>query len=191
VLPISEGTTETRANLKLARVITWQHGTRGTWRHHEWQQFTMTIKESSRVDLTLMHVFHTYASADTPWIAHALSCVSPMRYGRVSSNSVTVEASKFAGPHKIPYALVHNSNLLTRVKRSVLNWHRRGYHLGAPNFRSDHSSSFPSSILHFPLIAPPGLQLSKPLDHLAKQHRTSIDRKGHIMSGFQPLVFYR
>jgi hypothetical protein len=29
----------------------------------------------------------------------------------------------------------------------------RGYHLGALNFRSDHSSSFPSSILHFPLIA--------------------------------------
>jgi hypothetical protein len=25
-----------------------------------------------------------------------------------------------------------------------------GYHLGALNIRSDHSSSFPSSILHFP-----------------------------------------
>jgi hypothetical protein len=29
-----------------------------------------------------------------------------------------------------------------------------GYHLGALNIISDHSSSFPSSILHFPLIAP-------------------------------------
>jgi hypothetical protein len=65
------------------------------------------------------------------------------------------------------------------------------YHLGAPNFRSDHSPSFPSSILHFPLIAPSGLQLCQPFDHLAKSHRTSIDRKGPIASGFQPLDFYR
>jgi hypothetical protein len=59
-----------------------------------------------------------------------------------------------------------------------------GYHLGALNIRSDHSSSFPSSILHFPLIAPPGLQLCQPFVHLAKPHRTSIDRKGPITSGF-------
>jgi hypothetical protein len=32
--------------------------------------------------------------------AHALSVVSPMRYGRVSSNSATDEASKFAAPQK-------------------------------------------------------------------------------------------
>jgi hypothetical protein len=30
-----------------------------------------------------------------------------------------------------------------------------GYHLGALNFKSDDSSSFPYSILHFPLIALP------------------------------------
>jgi hypothetical protein len=66
-----------------------------------------------------------------------------------------------------------------------------GYHLGALNFRSDHSSSFSSSILPFPLIAPPGLQLCQYLNHLAKPHRTSIDRKGSIASGFQPLDFYR
>jgi hypothetical protein len=66
-----------------------------------------------------------------------------------------------------------------------------GYHLEALNFRSDHSSSFPSSILPFPLIAPPGLQLCQSFDHLAKPHRTSIDTKGPIASGFQPLDFYR
>jgi hypothetical protein len=59
-----------------------------------------------------------------------------------------------------------------------------GYHLQALNFRSDHSSSFPSSILTFPLIAPPGLQLCQPFDHLAKPHRTSIDIKGPITSRF-------
>jgi hypothetical protein len=66
-----------------------------------------------------------------------------------------------------------------------------GYHLEASNIRSDHSPSFPSSILHSSLIAPPGLQLCQPFDYLTKPHMTSIDRKGHIMSGFQPLVFYR
>jgi hypothetical protein len=45
-----------------------------------------------------------------------------------------------------------------------------GYHLGAPNFRSDHSSSFPSSILHFPLIALPGLQLSHSINYSSSQH---------------------
>jgi hypothetical protein len=31
------------------------------------------VKEIIRVHLTLVHIFHTYASADTPWVAHALS----------------------------------------------------------------------------------------------------------------------
>jgi hypothetical protein len=66
-----------------------------------------------------------------------------------------------------------------------------GYHLGATNFRSNHSSSFPSSILSFSPITLPGLQLCQDPDHLAKPHWTSNDRKGPIASGFQPLDFYR
>jgi hypothetical protein len=65
------------------------------------------------------------------------------------------------------------------------------YHLEAPNFRSDHSYSFSSIILHFPLIALSGLQLCQLFNHLAKPHRTSIDKKCPIASGFQPLIFYR
>jgi hypothetical protein len=45
-----------------------------------------------------------------------------------------------------------------------------GYHLGALNFRSDHSSSFPFSILHFPQIAPPGLQLCHSINYSSSQH---------------------
>jgi hypothetical protein len=113
--------------VNIVREITWQHDTRGPRRHHEWQQLMTTIKESSRVHLTLVYVFHVYASADTPWVAHALSRVSPMRYGRVSSKSATVEASKFAGPKKIPYAPVHNSKLIHLDPTDVsLNQHRWG-----------------------------------------------------------------
>jgi hypothetical protein len=92
----------------------------------------------------------------------------------------------------VPYASVHFKCLFIRTQPTwALNNIGRGYHLRAPTIRSDHSSSFPSSILHFPLIAPPSLQLCRSFDHLAKPHRTSIDKKGPITSGFQPPVFYR
>jgi hypothetical protein len=92
----------------------------------------------------------------------------------------------------VPYAPVHFKCLFNRAQptRTLIDT-GGGYHLGAPNIRSDHSSSFPSSILHFPLIAPSKIQLCQPFDHLAKAHRTSIDRRGPIVSRFQPLVFYR
>jgi hypothetical protein len=82
------------------------------------------VKETIRAHLTLVHIFHEYASADTPWVAHALSRCTPVRYGRIAFVSVTHEAIQFVGPHKIPYALVHNSNFLTGARRSVLNRHR-------------------------------------------------------------------
>jgi hypothetical protein len=60
----------------------------------------------------------------------------------------------------VPYASVHFKCLFIRTQRMwALNDTGGGYHLGALNIRSDHSSSFLSSILYFPLIAPRGLQL--------------------------------
>jgi hypothetical protein len=141
------------------------------------------VKEMIRAHLNLVHVFHVYASTDKPWVAHALSHFTPVSYGRIASVSATHKATQFVGPHKILYAPVHNSNLLIGARWST-------YHLEALNFRSDHSSSIPSSILLFPLFAPPGLQLFQSSDHLAKPHRTSIDRKGPIASKFLPLIFY-
>jgi hypothetical protein len=84
------------------------------------------VKETIRAHLTLVHVFHAYASTDTPWVAHALSHFIPVRYGRIASVSAAHEATQFVGPHKIPYASVHNSNLLIGARQSVLNQHRRG-----------------------------------------------------------------
>jgi hypothetical protein len=71
------------------------------------------VKETIKAHLTVVQVFHAYASADTPWVAHALSHFTPIRYGRIASVSAVYKSTQFAGPHKIPYALVHNSNLLT------------------------------------------------------------------------------
>jgi hypothetical protein len=143
-----------------------------------------------RAHLTLVHVFHAYASADTPWVAHALSYFTSVRYGRIASVSVAHSATQF-GDSICPICVSTFKCLFIQTQLTwALNDSGGGYHLGALNIRSDHSPSFPSSILHFPLIAPPGL-LCQSFDHLAKPHRTSIDRKGPITSGFQPLVFYR
>jgi hypothetical protein len=115
-------------------------------------------------------VFHAYASADTP---------------------STHEATQF-GDSICPVRVSTFKWLFNRAQpMRALIVIGGGYHLEALNFRSDQSSSFPSSILPFPLIAPPNLQLCQPFDYLAKPHRTSINRKGTITSGFQPLVFYR
>jgi hypothetical protein len=43
------------------------------------------VKGMIRAHLTLVHVFHVYASADTPWVVHALSHFTPVRYGRIAS----------------------------------------------------------------------------------------------------------
>jgi hypothetical protein len=142
-----------------------------------------------RAHLTLVHIFHAYASTGTPWVAHALSQFTSVRYGMIASVSVAHDATQF-GDFICPLCVSIFKCLFNRAEptRALID-SGGGYHLEALNIRSDHSPSFPSSILHFPLIALPGLQLCHSFDHLAKPHRTSIDRKGPIMSGFQPLIF--
>jgi hypothetical protein len=53
------------------------------------------VKETIRAHLTLVHVFHVYASVDTPWVAHALSHFTPIRYGRIASISAAHDATQF------------------------------------------------------------------------------------------------
>jgi hypothetical protein len=54
-----------------------------------------TVKEMIRAHLTLVHAFHAYASADTPWVTHALSHCTPARYGRIASVSAAHDATQF------------------------------------------------------------------------------------------------
>jgi hypothetical protein len=53
------------------------------------------VKETIRTHLTLVHVFHVYASVDTPWVAHALSHYTLTRYGRIASVSAAHDATQF------------------------------------------------------------------------------------------------
>jgi hypothetical protein len=52
-------------------------------------------KETIMTHLTLVHVFYAYTSAGTPWVAHALSQCTPIRYGRIASVSATYDATQF------------------------------------------------------------------------------------------------
>jgi hypothetical protein len=58
------------------------------------------IKESDRVLPRSSVMFNVYALVGTPWVAGTLSHCTTVKQGKVSLNSVTLEATKFAGPHK-------------------------------------------------------------------------------------------
>jgi hypothetical protein len=51
------------------------------------------VKEMIRAYLTLVYIFYAYASVDTPWVAHALSHRTSIRYGRIASISAAHEAT--------------------------------------------------------------------------------------------------
>jgi hypothetical protein len=133
------------------------------------------VKEMIRAHLTLVHVFHTYASADTPWVAHALSHYTCVRSGRIASASTAHDATQF-GDSICPVCVSTFKCLFiwTQPTWALIDT-SGGYHREAPNIRSNHSPSFSSSILHFPLIALPGLKLCQPFNHFVKSHMTSID----------------
>jgi hypothetical protein len=115
------------------------------------------VKETIRALLTLVHIFHAYASTDTPWVAHALSHFTSVRYGRIPSVSVAHDTTQI-GDSIRPVCVSTFKCLFNRDQPMwALIDTGGGYHLEAPNIRSNHPLSFPSSILHFPLIAPPGL----------------------------------
>jgi hypothetical protein len=79
-----------------------------------------------RAHLTLVHVFHAHASADTPWVAHALSHFTLVRYGRIASVSVAHNATQF-GDSICPVCINIFQMLVQQGSTDVgLIRHRRG-----------------------------------------------------------------
>jgi hypothetical protein len=155
--PISEGVVEIRINSHLAREIIWQHDTREPHRYHEWPPLALTIKESSQAHRTLV--------LSSTWKPHRVVRGWPEHYPNVirevqwvSSSSATVEATKFVGPHKSHMRQYTTQCLLQQgTPDAVLNRHRRGLPPWSSEYDIRPLSSFPSSIPHFPLVAPPSL----------------------------------
>jgi hypothetical protein len=148
--PMSKGVAKIRINNQPWKGInlTTQH----TWAMEATRVETVhdAIKESGWVLPHPSVVFNVYASADTPWVAQKLSHCTLMKWGKVSSNPLTHEATNF-GDSICPICVSTFKCLFIRAQSTwTLTDIGEGYHLGAPNFRSDHSHSFPSSILPFP-----------------------------------------
>jgi hypothetical protein len=84
-----------------------------------------TVKEMIRAHVTLVHIFHVYASTDTPWVAHALSHCTPIRYGRIASISAAHDPSQF-GDSICPICvstfqmLVHSDPIIMGLNRHRL-----------------------------------------------------------------------
>jgi hypothetical protein len=91
--PISEGVMEIRINNQPYKGInlTTQH----TQARRAPRVATVhdVVKDTIRAHLTLVHVFHAYASVDTQWVAHALPHYTTVRYGRIASISATHDAT--------------------------------------------------------------------------------------------------
>jgi hypothetical protein len=170
--PISEGVAEIRINIQPCK------GINLTTRHTQARRAPRVatthnkIKETIKAHLTLVHVFHAYASMDTPWVTHALSYFTSVRYGRIASVSAAHDATQF-GDFICPVYVSTFKCLFIRTQstRTLIDT-GEGYHLEAPNIRSDHSPSFPSSILYFPLIAPLGLILNHSIIYSSSQYFT-------------------
>jgi hypothetical protein len=124
--PISEGVTEIRINNQPCKGINLI--TRHTQAQRTPRVATVhdAVKDTIRAHLTLVHVFHLYASADTLWVTHALSHYTPVRYGRIAFVSAAHDTTQF-GDFICPVCvntfqmLVHSDPTDVGLKR-----HRRG-----------------------------------------------------------------
>jgi hypothetical protein len=98
---------------------------------------------------------------------------------------MTVEATKFVGPHKsrMHRYIINACCSGAQLTRPLIDT-GGGYHCRSSKHENRPFSPFPSGILYFPLVAPPGLNLWHILQEKNhKPHRASIGRKGPIGRG--------
>jgi hypothetical protein len=141
--PMSEGVTEIRINSQPCK------GINLTARHTQARRAPRVatvhdaVKEMIRAHLTLVHVFHTYASVDTPWVAHALSHYTSVRYGRIASISAAHNATQFGDSICLVCVSTFKCLFIRTQPTRALTDTSRGYHPGALNIRSDHPPFLP------------------------------------------------
>jgi hypothetical protein len=149
-------------------------------------------KKPSRVLPCPSVIFHAYASADTPWVARTLSHCIPVKRGKVSSNSSTHEVTQF-GDSICPICtstfqmLVHSDPIntgLNRHRQSLPPWSSEFMIQTTLNFPIQYSPLSPNCPTRFPIMPTRIIIL---LNHIGPP---SLENSP-IMSGFQPLIFYR
>jgi hypothetical protein len=98
--PMSEGVTEIQINRQPCNCINLTIRHMQAMRAPRVEAIHDEAKKSGRVLPRPSAVFHAYALMDTPWVTQTLSHCTPMKRGKISSNSSTHEVTKFVGPHK-------------------------------------------------------------------------------------------
>ncbi len=156
---ISEGVVEIRINSQPCKGINLT--TRHTRARRAPRVATVhnAVKELDRVLPHPSAVFHAYALADTPWMARTLSHCTTMKRGKALSNSLTHKATQFEDSIYPVCASTFQMLVHSDPTDAGHNQHRRGLPPWSSEFLIRPLSTFLSSILQFPLIAQPGLQL--------------------------------
>jgi hypothetical protein len=90
-----------------------------------------------------------------------LPCKSP-RVGESGFDPMVTQLLQLTGPIS-PACDRYVQYLLVEANPSVLNWHRPGLQPWRCWLATYHSPTFLTSCLHFPLMAPPGLQFNQVL----------------------------
>jgi hypothetical protein len=122
-------------------------------------------KETIRAHLTLVHVFHAYASADTPWVDHALSHYTLVRYDRIAFISATHDATQF-GDSICPICVSTFQMLVHSDPTDVgLNRPRRGLPPWSSELQIRSLPFLPIQYFPFPPNCPPGLQLCHSINY--------------------------
>jgi hypothetical protein len=165
---ISEGVTEIRIDIQHCmgnNLRTWHMWTRkATWvaTVHD------VIKELGRVI-----IFHMNTLADTPWVAWTLCHYTSVKRGKVSSNLVTHEATKFAGLH---ISCMRQNIIKCLFIQTQSTWPlidtSGGYHRGAPNLWSRPLILLPIQYSPLSPNCPPGLILNNSINYSSSQPKS-------------------
>jgi hypothetical protein len=189
---MSEGVTEIRINSQPFKGINLTTRHTHAWRAPRVATIHDVNKKPGRVLPRSSAIFHAYASADTPWVARTLSQCTPMKRGKVSSNSSTHEATQF-GDFICPICvstfqmLVHSDPTdvgLNRHRRGLPPWSSEFMIQTTLNLPIQYSPLFPNYPARSPIMPSRIIIL---LNHIGG----ASSKKGPIVSRFQPLVFYR
>jgi hypothetical protein len=131
-----------------------------------------TVNETIRSHLTLVHVFHAYASVDTPWVAHALYHYTPVRYGRIAFISAAHDTIQF-GNSIYPVCVSTFQMLIHSDPTDVgLKSHRRGLPPWSSKFLIRPLILLPIQYSPFSPNCPPSLQLCHSINYLSSQYST-------------------
>jgi hypothetical protein len=145
-----------------------------------------TVKETIRAHLTVVLVFHAYASVDTPWVAHALSHYTPVSYGRIASVSAAHDATQFGD--SICPVCVNTFQMLVqqRSTNGGLNRHRRGLPPWSSEYQIKPLPFLPIQYSPFSPNCPPGLILNHSIIYSSSQHsfhEPGFQKALNLMSG--------